>query len=143
MIKERLEALYAKIPPTPECIAGCSKCCTQVPMLPIEAEVLGLDYCATPSEGGICTLLKDGRCSVYKNRPFICRVYNVTKSGCEMSCPVMNEHGDISQGDSDVLFKEYFEILDIHSDDDKERFELAWAESESVMKAHSASNGWQ
>lgn len=112
-------------------------------MLPIEAEVLGLDYCATPSEGGICTLLKDGRCSVYKNRPFICRVYNVTKSGCEMSCPVMNEHGDISQGDSDVLFKEYFEILDIHSDDDKERFELAWAESESVMKAHSASNGWQ
>jgi len=55
----------------------------------------------------------------------------------------MNEHGDISQGDSDVLFKEYFEILDIHSDDDKERFELAWAESEPVMKAHSASNGWQ
>jgi len=28
---------------------------------------------------GICNHLKDGRCSIYDNRPFICRIYGTSE----------------------------------------------------------------
>ena len=143
MIEERLQALYAKIPEVPSCIQGCTKCCGQVAMLPVEAKKLGLDYCATPiNEDLKCTFSLNGGCDVYENRPFTCRMFNVADDGCWLTCPIMNNHGPMTQATSDELYAEWFSILEDHSDEDKERFEKAWAKSEVNIKALDARNGW-
>ena len=142
MIKGRLEALYAKLPPIPPCKEGCDDCCSQVPMLPFEAERLGLDYCATPSTDGKCDLFKDGKCSVYEDRPFICRLFNATSEDCYLTCLVIKDHGLMPFADAEALLAEYFEILELHSPEEKERFELAWKESRPILENNSKSNGW-
>lgn len=45
-----------------DCKVGCGACCKNVGHLPI------------PSTDGICDLLVDGLCSIYDERPEICRV---------------------------------------------------------------------
>ena len=66
--------LYFKIPQS-QCKKGCYKCCVNM-----------IQY--TPSEfkavGGYefkekCSHLKDGKCTVYENRPFVCRIYGASE----------------------------------------------------------------
>ena len=142
-MEEALQKLYAKIPKMPSCIGGCDKCCGQVPMLPVEAEKLGLDYCATPiNEDLKCELFKEGKCSVYEDRPFTCRIFNGANDGCWLTCPEMDGHGPLNQFKGDLLYAEYFDILEMHSDEDKARFEKAYAESEKYLVENSRRNGW-
>jgi len=138
-MEEALQKLYAKIPKMPTCIDGCTKCCGQVAMLPIEANRLGLDCCTTPiNEDLRCIYSLNGGCDVYENRPFTCRMYN---DGW-FRCPEMSKHGPLTQFTSDLLYAEWFDILEMHSDEDKARFEKAWTEHEENLTENSRRNGW-
>jgi hypothetical protein len=142
-IEYRLDEIYAKITPAPDCACDdLGKCCSQIPMLPAEAKRLGLDVYNTPvNEVGRCLLLKDGRCSVYINRPFICRVFNSANKGC-MTCPEMTDHGSMSNEQYEVLFAEWIGLLDLCNEKERASFEKSWAESESVIVLNEKNNGW-
>ena len=81
--------------PRVQCKGKCQDSCSNVPVAPVEAEYLQQEYRVTfpilehGLEMGIppaefhtlgpnntpCMFLKDGRCSIYRNRPLICRAY--------------------------------------------------------------------
>lgn len=80
-VNERLQAIYAKIPGS-RCVEGCNECCGPIYVSKTELANLGgpikkyLDKeFKTAPEG--CHYLVDGQCSVYENRPFICRIFGV------------------------------------------------------------------
>lgn len=72
------------------CRAGCSECCRHLSLFPVEAASLAEALSALPEEiklllaGRIdwpadrsCPLLLDDRCTVYSNRPVICRTHGL------------------------------------------------------------------
>ena len=65
-----IKNIYDKIPKS-QCKNGCFKCCTNmIQFTPSELKAMGgYEY------DGICSHLKDGKCSIYENRPFVCRIY--------------------------------------------------------------------
>ncbi len=75
---ERLAPLHAS---GMSCRKGCSKCCIHLALLPLEiyvmAEDLGLHYSFSGNVSGLkqCPFLKDHACSVYNERPVICRAF--------------------------------------------------------------------
>ena len=77
----KLEAIYASVPSI-DCKGLCHDQCTLIPMTPIEAGRMSLPTVAPESIA--CPILKDGRCSQYRNRPLICRLFGVVEG---MPCP--------------------------------------------------------
>jgi len=59
------------------CKKGCSSCCMNFGMLPIEyyaiQHALGVHAFPQVSHDDSCKFLKNGMCSIYAHRPFICR----------------------------------------------------------------------
>jgi putative zinc- or iron-chelating protein len=97
VIAERLDALYAQIPGV-ECKGLCAHSCR----LPIRLAPGERDRISR--EGGVelplaheaheaipCPALQDGRCTVHKVRPMMCRRYGVDES---IPCP----HGCVPEG---------------------------------------------
>lgn len=88
-LSEKYKKLYAKIPSS-KCRKGCFRCCTNmVQYTPEEEKAMG-GY----AFDGICSHLKDGKCTVYEVRPFVCRLYGVsTMLQCEECSPekLLNE----------------------------------------------------
>ena len=88
-----LTTLYAKIPDL-HCKGLCHAYCGPIPCSNEEWEAMGkparLDngsgmVILQHVEGGHCPLLSpNGRCTVYANRPLICRLWGVTK---KLRCP--------------------------------------------------------
>lgn len=85
-MNDTLDAIYAAVPNI-NCKGLCQECCG--PVLQSVAETQAM----TKAAGGkipslrsdmTCGLLKNGRCSIYKDRPLICRLWGVTR---EMPCP--------------------------------------------------------
>ena len=71
-----LEEIYQKIPRS-TCKEGCFACCTNsVQCTPSESVAMG-GY-LYDAKRMICSHLIDGKCSVYENRPFICRMYGAS-----------------------------------------------------------------
>ncbi|MCB9745895.1 MAG: YkgJ family cysteine cluster protein [Alphaproteobacteria bacterium] len=82
------------------CRAGCDACCqtersvTDVEYAALEAAVAGLDAETLGKlrarEGDACSLLLDGRCAVYADRPIICRSHGLplVMSGQLDVCPL-------------------------------------------------------
>jgi Fe-S-cluster containining protein len=70
MIKD----LYNEIPVS-NCKNGCSECCTNmIQFSPSELKQMGgYEY------NGVCSHLKNGKCSIYENRPFICRIFGTSE----------------------------------------------------------------
>jgi Fe-S-cluster containining protein len=96
--KRKLDKLYAKIPKI-KCQKKCSDYCGVIDVTDIErrlvTEELGLDPFThlqdilekvERNEKSClnCPSLKDGLCSIYKLRPFICRIFGVVK---KLQCP--------------------------------------------------------
>ena len=81
------EALAGQI----TCFEGCSSCCTQITVFPVEAAALNaaLDVLPTDqgsairrhvddhAEGERCPLLHQSRCLIYQTRPIICRTHGL------------------------------------------------------------------
>lgn len=112
----RMRSAWEEVPPV-ECKGLCQASCTQVPILPIEAYYLMEKY-GTVIEPGFhpsympkkdqqvfptlgnnqtpCQFLKDGRCSIYEDRPLVCRMFGhpaLTLScshGCTTKRPLTN-----------------------------------------------------
>jgi hypothetical protein len=72
------------------CRAGCSGCCRELTLFPVEAAALLAALSALPRDAaakitlsaptgrsGSCPLLADGLCLVYANRPIICRTHGL------------------------------------------------------------------
>lgn len=72
------------------CRAGCSCCCREISLFPVEAAALLAALAGVPreaaakialtaeaDEGGSCPLLADGLCLVYASRPIICRTHGL------------------------------------------------------------------
>lgn len=82
---EKLHAIYKQIP-TVKCKEGCSECCGIVPFLDIEWNKL--DNPKKPwFTGTTCNFLKDGKCSIYDNRPFMCRLFATCDEEPLLRCP--------------------------------------------------------
>ena len=89
----KLRKLYAKIP-TFKCIEGCTKCCGVVPWSAPEFNKLGdkggqhpiiqvHEGTVTPmrSDGCMdCPFYSDQGCTVYEDRPFMCRLYGTVEN---------------------------------------------------------------
>ncbi len=57
---------------------------------------------------GVCNHLVDGKCSIYKQRPFVCRIFG---SGSIMSCKDCVPENPLSEDEIRRLFKEYSALL--------------------------------
>lgn len=80
-----LEAIYKRVPAI-ECKGLCHLSCGPISMGAFEAKRIEKKVHALPvvNENLSCSMLKDGRCSVYAIRPLICRLYGVSEG---MRCP--------------------------------------------------------
>jgi len=73
-IAKKYQILYNRLPKF-ECIEGCNMCCGSVPFHKYEADKVGAKEGFSLEED--CTYIcKDG-CSIYKDRPFMCRLFGV------------------------------------------------------------------
>jgi len=78
-----VKELYKKIPNF-ECTKGCSECCGIVPIVPQEAKNLNLKNTnVLPFTGLTCKYSSKNGCTVYENRPLLCRLYGVVP---KMAC---------------------------------------------------------
>ena len=85
-IKQKLDELYKSIPVTIQCQGKCQESCGPIAMTEVEFKMISDASKTIPSttEDGTCSLLKDGKCSVYSVRPIICRLWGMSEG---MVCP--------------------------------------------------------
>jgi Fe-S-cluster containining protein len=78
------------------CIKGCSTCCELSSVCALEARMIislsGTIASISTSHKPFCVLLQNNNCSIYKNRPIICRSHgliltNENRKTCS-SCPL-------------------------------------------------------
>jgi len=90
---ETILSLYSKIPGF-ECVPGCSECCGPVPCHEWETNRLGIEDAESVMAAALkaltvkdvkkCPLLEGGKCSVYENRPLMCRLFGTVE---DLKCP--------------------------------------------------------
>ncbi len=82
----RLHQIYAKVP-TIACKGLCAASCGPIQMSKLEYKRLG-----EPPAAMTCTLLVEGRCSRYGDRPLICRLFGVAHGmECRWGCEIDGE----------------------------------------------------
>ncbi len=74
MLSSEMLAIYEKIPHS-KCKPGCCKCCTNV----IQFSPSELVHMGSYANDGCCSHCVDGKCAIYENRPFICRIYGTSE----------------------------------------------------------------
>jgi len=81
---KKLAKLYEKIPEV-NCKGLCSEACAFIKMSDFEQQRLDKKYGKADYLCNPCPiLLIDGKCSIYKDRPFVCRMFGATK---RLPCP--------------------------------------------------------
>lgn len=100
----KISKIYEKIPHS-KCKKGCFHCCTNmIQFTPSELKAMGgYEY------NGVCSHLKDGKCSIYENRPFVCRIYGTSELlKCDNCSPkkFLNEQETIELVHQYTLLKE-------------------------------------
>ena len=102
--KTEIQKLYDKIPSF-SCKKGCVDCCDNyIQFAPEEEERAG----GFPYTERMCPHIKDGGCSVYPDRAFICRIYGASEI---MPCP----HGyapekPLTETETRALLREYLAL---------------------------------
>lgn len=84
----KLDDLYRQIPSF-DCKPGCSDCCGPVPLAKVEWQRVKLAKRNVGIDCLTCDYLVDGKCSVYADRPFLCRLFGATadaKLACHHGC---------------------------------------------------------
>ncbi|SDD60109.1 hypothetical protein SAMN04488581_2635 [Mycolicibacterium neoaurum] len=102
---DSLERIYRSVP-TVECKGLCSEACGPIDMAPAERDRIPVvipspqDALEAIAGGGsaACPALVDGRCSVYEDRPLICRLWGAVESmpcphGCEVTPGLLMDAG--------------------------------------------------
>jgi Fe-S-cluster containining protein len=94
-----LNKIYKRIPKF-KCQPGCNACCGPVPLCTKEAAVLkeivkdnpdrslleGLNSFMTPVDSNLnCKFSSAKGCTIYEDRPFMCRLYGTTEA---LKCPL-------------------------------------------------------
>jgi hypothetical protein len=107
MSVEQIKRLYSQIPPM-KCKEGCTGCCGPVPFSQSEWDRIADKRTATSLD---CPYIENGRCAIYDNRPFICRLFGATEHP-SLACP----HGckpdnPLSREQCDRLTAEYKQIM--------------------------------
>ena len=119
----KLSKLYAKIPEVKGCQKGCSDCCGPVPMSSAEAgkvrhllrpEVYIVGDFVTPTKPNCmdCAYSTPKGCSIYADRPFMCRLFGSSVESPLLKCP----HGarpdkPLSAHAADKLSAQYIEMM--------------------------------
>lgn len=99
-MKEKL--LYNQIPPS-RCKEGCFECCKDLIQLTKCEEIAINGY----SFDGQCSHLIDGNCSVYPNRPFVCRMFGVSAL---LECADCKPERILSEEETKNLFQQYLQL---------------------------------
>ncbi|MDF2686965.1 MAG: hypothetical protein K0S55_2148 [Clostridia bacterium] len=103
-IKTEIQMLYDEIPSF-KCKEGCCDCCDNyIQYAQEEADRAGgFEYTER-----MCPHIKNGRCSVYPNRAFICRIYGASEI---MPCPHgFKPENPLSQEKTMELLKKYLKL---------------------------------
>lgn len=114
---DAVEKVYTRLP-TLRCRGLCAHSCGPIVFSQKEADRMARKGVPEPGfdATGTCTALKNDRCSIYKNRPLICRFWGMVKA---MTCPhgcvpsrfvtpeeenaYMRALGPLRPGDHDIL----------------------------------------
>lgn len=102
-----------------QCRAGCSECCIQFGITPLEASLLAEHIDTFPGNrqksDNMCALLSDNRCSFYSYRPIICRTQGLPigyvdyEAQCvEVSACPLNFPEDFQFAENTILFMDQF-----------------------------------
>jgi len=81
-----LEDIYQQIP-SMTCKQGCADCCGPVPFTDEEWEKVKDRPKRKQDENLKCQFLIDSKCSIYADRPFMCRLFGTTKDIKILECP--------------------------------------------------------
>src|SRR5689334_4273070 len=104
---KRIKRIWTKVPEV-HCTGACYQACTNVPVLPAEAEYIEQKYKVQlpmlPTHLGWilktlgpasepCRFLANHRCSIYEDRPLVCRTFghNINPLMCPHGCTVARE----------------------------------------------------
>lgn len=76
---DRLHQLYAQIPDA-NCKGLCTEACSIAPMSAFEANRIAEKHGGAPEPDSRlrCSKLVNGKCSIYADRPMVCRLYGAT-----------------------------------------------------------------
>ena len=82
---QTIEEVYGLLPEV-TCKGLCTNSCSLVPIYQGEAIAMKEAGITPPSYSPdlVCDKLKEGRCSIYEHRPFVCRVFGVSR---RLVCP--------------------------------------------------------
>src|SRR5258708_6196795 len=86
----RIKGIYNEIPAI-KCKGLCVEACGPIGMTKVEWDILVDKTGKRPAvdNHGNCIYLKDGKCSVYENRPLICRLFGTVEDmKCGFDCEV-------------------------------------------------------
>lgn len=101
---EDYEKLYKKIPAS-KCKEGCFDCCiNMIQFHPDEENNMG-----SYNYKGKCPHLIDGKCSIYKKRPFVCRIYGASEI---LACKDCIPERRLTKKETLCLFHEYAKLKD-------------------------------
>jgi len=104
-----LDELYQSIP-SMKCKKGCSDCCGPVPFSDEEWEKVK-DKPRQKNNSLKCEFLIDNKCSIYEDRPYICRIFATTKNVPELECPhECKPFFPLPAKRSEELTKKYFDL---------------------------------
>ena len=110
-LRQRLADLYARLPRI-NCQGKCQEACGPIACSQGEAKLMERRAgrpLTFSSETGRCTYLNDaGRCDVYRERPFVCRIFGVApKLPCVWGC---QPERVLSQDEAFELFRATLDI---------------------------------
>lgn len=97
-MSDSLAAIYASIPAVKGCRTACSDCCGPVPVTDGEARRMPaimppvsmppVPFKVTPTRAcGTCAYSTSAGCSVYEDRPFMCRLFATVPTHSRLACP--------------------------------------------------------
>ena len=91
-----LDRLYRAIPKVEGCRTGCADCCGPVPLSKLEARKVRhageperlMNMVVTPTDACLsCAYSTPEGCSVYEDRPFMCRLFGAVEGEPRLTCP--------------------------------------------------------
>ncbi len=80
---KRLKLIYDQVPKI-KCKGLCSDACAYILMSKFEQKIINDKYGTCDLLQNPCPKLVNGRCSIYEDRPYVCRAYGVAPG---LECP--------------------------------------------------------